>query len=58
MVDKYGIRLDPTKVQDLAQWYATTSALQVKSFMGGIIFYRKIIPHFSQLARPLHHVAN
>jgi len=57
-VDREDIHPDPAKVQALAQWLAPTSTLHLKSFMGGINFYCKFVSHFSQLARPLHHLAN
>jgi hypothetical protein len=58
VIDQEGVCPDASKVQALAQWPAPQSMLALKSFLGGINFYRKFIPHFSQLAKPLHHLAN
>jgi hypothetical protein len=58
IIDQEGVHPDASKVQALAQWPAPQSALALKIFLGGINFYRKFIPHFSQLAKPLHHLAN
>lgn len=49
---------DPSRVQALEQWLAPSNAHDLKSFMGGINFYRKFVSHFSQLAHPLHQLAN
>jgi hypothetical protein len=53
-----GVSPEPSKVCAIADWPAPQSALALKSFMGGIHFDRRFIAHFSQLARPLHHLGN
>ncbi len=58
IIDNKGVRPDPSRVQALAQWPAPSSAHDLKSFMGGINFYRKFVSHFSQLARPLHQLSH
>jgi hypothetical protein len=58
VVSVEGVSPDPTKVQALAQWPAPHSALELKSFMGGINFYQRFIANFSQLAHPLHQLSN
>eukprot|EP00253_Pinus_taeda_P007128 PITA_07128 len=58
IIDNKGVRPDPSRVQALAQWPAPSSAHDLKSFMGGINFYRNFVSHFSQLARPLHQLSH
>jgi hypothetical protein len=57
-VDSIVVRPDPTWVQEIFEWPAPTSAQLLKSFMGGINLYHKFVYHFSQLARPFHHLTN
>jgi hypothetical protein len=42
----------------LQQWPLPSSTSELKSFLGGINFYRKFIFQFSQIARPLHQMSN
>ena len=42
----------------MQQWPLPSSTSELKSFLGGINFYRKFIFHFSQIARPLHQMSN
>jgi hypothetical protein len=53
-----GVSPGPTKVQYLAQWPMPHPALELKIFMGGIIFYQWFVANFSWLACPLHHISN
>jgi hypothetical protein len=46
------------RIQALKQWPLPSSAKELKIFLGGINFYHKFIPSFSNLARPLHQLAN
>jgi hypothetical protein len=52
------IQLDPSRIQALKQWPLPFSAKELKIFLGGINFYRKFIPSFSNLDRPLHQLSN
>jgi hypothetical protein len=53
-----GIQLDPSCIQALKKSPLPYSAKDLKIFLGGINFYRKFIPSFSNLARPLHQLSN
>jgi hypothetical protein len=53
-----GIQPDPAHIQALKQWPLPSSAKELKIFLGGINFYRKFIPSFSNLAQPLHQLSN
>ena len=58
LVNLEGIQPDPAHIQALQNWPLPSSASELKSFMGGIIFYRKFIMHFSEIARSLHQLSN
>ena len=58
MVNSEGIQPDPARIQALKQWPLTSSASELKSFLGGINFYFKFILPFSQITRPLHQLSN
>jgi len=64
VVSKDGIRTDPAKVAEIANWPRPQEGLklgrrkipfvtQVKSFLGVCSYYRKFIPNFAMLAEPL-----
>lgn len=49
-----GICMDPEKVRAILDWVAPTTVKGVRGFLGFANFYRKFIPGFSQIARPLN----
>jgi hypothetical protein len=53
-----GIQTDPPHIQALKQWPLPSSTKELKIFLGGINFYRKFIPSFSNLSPPFHHLSN
>lgn len=48
-----GLRMDPDKVEAIANWEAPTSVKGVRGFLGFANFYRRFIKDFSDLVRPL-----
>ena len=54
VVSSEGIQPDPSRIQSLKQWHLPSSAKELKIFLGGINFYRKFIPSFSDLSYPFH----
>jgi len=48
-----GISVDPTKVQEVMDWKAPTSVHQIRSFLGLAGYYRRFIPDFSKIAKPM-----
>jgi len=58
VINSEGIQPDLARIKSLQQWPLPSSTSELKSFLGGINFYRKFILHFSQIARPLHQLSN
>ena len=52
------VRPDPDKVSAVKTWPRPRTVKDVKSFLGFAGFYRRFIPNFSVLAKPLHDVTS
>jgi hypothetical protein len=48
-----GIPVDPSKVQEMMDWKPPTSVHQIRSFLGLVGYYRRFIPNFSRIAKPM-----
>jgi hypothetical protein len=48
-----GISLDPSKVQEVMDWKPPTSVHQIRSFLGLSSYYRRFIPNFSKITKPM-----
>uniref|UniRef100_A0A8C6NPQ6 Gypsy retrotransposon integrase-like protein 1 n=1 Tax=Nothobranchius furzeri TaxID=105023 RepID=A0A8C6NPQ6_NOTFU len=53
IISSQGLRMDPQKVQAVAQWPLPKTLKQLQSFLGFCNFYRRFIRNFSALASPL-----
>ena len=53
MISSGGIVVDPSKVDDVLQWEAPKSAIEVKSFLGLAGYYQIFIEGCSKLALSL-----
>jgi len=50
------IAISPAKAQSISDWPTPTKVRDVQSFLGAMNFWRKFIPGFSSIARPLHNL--
>jgi hypothetical protein len=48
-----GIAIDPSKVQEVMDWKPPTSVHQIRSFLGLAGYYRRFIPDFSRITKPM-----
>ena len=49
-----GLKPDPTNVAKVMEWPTPKCVRDVRSFLGLASYYRRFIPHFSQVASPLN----
>ena len=54
IVSESGIKTDPAKVERVCEWPVPENVTEVKSFLGLAGYYRRFVPNFAQVARPLH----
>ncbi|CAG2236597.1 unnamed protein product [Mytilus edulis] len=54
VVSAQGIECDPKKIEDVKNWTVPKNVKNIKSFLGFTGYYRKFIPHFSEVAAPLN----
>jgi hypothetical protein len=47
------IIVDPSKVRDVLDWEPPKSVHQVRSFLGLVGHYRRFIPNFSKISKPI-----
>lgn len=52
-VSEKGVLPDPTNAAKILQWKEPQNVTELKQFLGCCTYYRKFIPNFSQLAKPL-----
>jgi hypothetical protein len=52
-ISKDGISVDLSKVQEVMDWKPPTSVDQIRSFLGLAGYYRRFIPDFSRIAKPM-----
>jgi hypothetical protein len=48
-----GIAVDPSKVQEVLDWKSPRLVTQIRSFLGLAEYYRRFIPNFSKIAKPM-----
>jgi hypothetical protein len=52
-ISQVGIAVDPEKVQEVMDWKPPTTVWQIWSFLGLAGYYRRFIPDFSRIAKPM-----
>lgn len=58
IVSKEGVSTDPSKISAVKDWPVPTDVKKLRSFLGFAGYYRKYVPHFSELAGPLHQLVS
>lgn len=54
VVDQRGVMPDPEKVSAVVDWPVPTTAKELKAFLGLAGYYRRFVPGFAKVARPLN----
>ena len=53
LVSENGITCDPAKIKEIESWPVPEDKTDIKSFLGLVGYYRKMVPEFAELAVPL-----
>jgi hypothetical protein len=53
VVSSKGIMVDPRKVKEVLDWKPPTTMSEVRSFLGLASYYRRFIPNFSKITKPI-----
>jgi predicted aspartyl protease len=53
IIDQNGISVDPAKTAKLKDWPAPTTLKELQSFLGLCNYFRRFVPSYSDVARPL-----
>ena len=56
VVSNEGVSTDPEKIKSVTEWPQPTTVTEVRSFLGFVSYYRRFIPNFSKVAKPLNKV--
>ncbi|GKC84356.1 putative reverse transcriptase domain-containing protein [Tanacetum coccineum] len=51
--EKYGVHVDPAKIEAIKSWAAPTTPTEVRQFLGLAGYYRRFIEGFSLISKPL-----
>ena len=54
VVGQEGVTTDPDRIKAVTDWPRPTTVTEVKSFLGFVNYYRRFIPNFFKVAKPLN----
>ena len=54
IVSAAAVATDPEKIKAVQEWEEPTSETELRSFLGLAGYYRRYVPSFAQIAKPLH----
>jgi Reverse transcriptase (RNA-dependent DNA polymerase) len=52
IVGKYGLRVNPRKIEVIKNWPRPANITEIRSFLGLVQFFRRFIARFSEIAIP------
>ena len=58
VVSAEGVATDPAKTEAVTNWPKPRTLKDLRSFLGFASYYRRFVPHFAQVARPLHELVS
>ena len=54
VISKEGVSTDPDKIKAVTEWPQPTTVTEVRSFLCFVSYYRRFIPNFYKVAKPLN----
>jgi len=58
IVSSNGLQQDPEKVNSVKNWPVPNCKRNIRSFLGLASYYRRFIPNFAKIAKPLHYLTS